>query len=723
MLSFIVSFFLILSKIKRVGLYSIILLQAIPSHSQNLKFERTSFATRPPDKFCIDSTGNYYIQPYDTVYRSVNQGTSWEPLPKMKRIGFANLRVSRDNKLYVFDEGVYPSVYRSSDFGSTWDTLKYIRAPHDIIFDLDSNVYVLGNFYNFEVYRKDSLLYKLVSPLGSPTSGFITLNKTFIAYGTNTKITTTQNKGTSWSTIQLPGNFHQVNSIAQIGSTIIMATDIGLLRSTDDANSWTPLPLFRHNVVELIKDKKGSFYCAVDDTDALRGFYVSNDSGQNWSPIFSTPTSSGGRNRIIVNTINDVFLSLGDNGLFMIKHNEEQPTKFFNYPVLHNFYSANTRAINNENIVLESCSDGSLFAGCQNYFVRSDDTVSFWFKSGPSSPLETFKDNQIYAFNSRGFVYSTNNGKTWISKDAPIVTSDEITAAALTRNKEIVLTGVTNNVYLTRDLGKTWTTYQSALSSALKLLSLRSGSLMLISNFFEFRKSTDLGKSWSGLSSPTPLLAGDLNYPTFSVASWGDIYITCDTFLYRSTDEGASWQSQHSELQPRTIIFRGSKECFIGTVDGRILYSSDRGVHFKELTSDLPKATIQKLALDSVGNFYVLQTVSDAKAIYLYKTKAPAFISSVNPKSQNIPSTYSVRVCPNPVIAKTTFSSNLLSGEYCSIKIFNSLGNEITTLTNQILPEGEHKFEFDASYLPSGLYYYRLQIGNQIETKPLIVAH
>ncbi|MEP7235473.1 MAG: T9SS type A sorting domain-containing protein [Ignavibacteriota bacterium] len=94
--------------------------------------------------------------------------------------------------------------------------------------------------------------------------------------------------------------------------------------------------------------------------------------------------------------------------------------------------------------------------------------------------------------------------------------------------------------------------------------------------------------------------------------------------------------------------------------------------------------------------------------------------SGINSKS---PSPNLLQCFPNPISTSTTFFFPLSRPEFSSLKIYTPLGNEAATVINQILPAGNQHFEFDASQLPSGIYYYRLQIGDQAEAKPMIVLH
>ncbi|MDI6767728.1 MAG: T9SS type A sorting domain-containing protein [Bacteroidota bacterium] len=76
---------------------------------------------------------------------------------------------------------------------------------------------------------------------------------------------------------------------------------------------------------------------------------------------------------------------------------------------------------------------------------------------------------------------------------------------------------------------------------------------------------------------------------------------------------------------------------------------------------------------------------------------------------------------PNPFNARTNISFELSHSSSVSLRIYNLLGNEISTLLNEQKPAGIYNIELNAEGLPSGIYYYRLQTGKYFETKKMLL--
>ena len=76
---------------------------------------------------------------------------------------------------------------------------------------------------------------------------------------------------------------------------------------------------------------------------------------------------------------------------------------------------------------------------------------------------------------------------------------------------------------------------------------------------------------------------------------------------------------------------------------------------------------------------------------------------------------------PNPFNPTTNISFNIAESGYTTLKIYDILGNEISTLIKKELVAGKYDVDFDAGNLPSGIYFYQLQTPNFTQTKKMIL--
>jgi len=76
---------------------------------------------------------------------------------------------------------------------------------------------------------------------------------------------------------------------------------------------------------------------------------------------------------------------------------------------------------------------------------------------------------------------------------------------------------------------------------------------------------------------------------------------------------------------------------------------------------------------------------------------------------------------PNPFNPITTIEFSIPKTEFVSLKIYNILGQEITTLISENLIPGNYKYSWDAGSFTSGLYMYHLQRGDFVETRKMVL--
>ena len=77
---------------------------------------------------------------------------------------------------------------------------------------------------------------------------------------------------------------------------------------------------------------------------------------------------------------------------------------------------------------------------------------------------------------------------------------------------------------------------------------------------------------------------------------------------------------------------------------------------------------------------------------------------------------------PNPFNPSTTITFSIPTSEFVTLKVYDVLGREVATLVNENLSAGSYSYNFDASNLTSGVYFYKLQAGKYSETKKMILS-
>jgi hypothetical protein len=76
---------------------------------------------------------------------------------------------------------------------------------------------------------------------------------------------------------------------------------------------------------------------------------------------------------------------------------------------------------------------------------------------------------------------------------------------------------------------------------------------------------------------------------------------------------------------------------------------------------------------------------------------------------------------PNPFNPETTIRFDVKEQTNVQLKVYDILGRQVGTLVDQMLQAGAYKVTFEAQYLPSGIYYYRIEMMNFDDVKKMIL--
>ena len=132
--------------------------------------------------------------------------------------------------------------------------------------------------------------------------------------------------------------------------------------------------------------------------------------------------------------------------------------------------------------------------------------------------------------------------------------------------------------------------------------------------------------------------------------------------------------------------------------------------------TDMPDTAIVSMALANsggqthVGSFFIVDDLSFGKA------------TGVHENSSVVPSTYALsQNFPNPFNPVTTIEFSLPRSGRTTLTILNVLGEEVARLVDNEVQAGNHIVQWNASAVPSGMYFYQLRSGNFLQTMKLLL--
>ena len=97
-------------------------------------------------------------------------------------------------------------------------------------------------------------------------------------------------------------------------------------------------------------------------------------------------------------------------------------------------------------------------------------------------------------------------------------------------------------------------------------------------------------------------------------------------------------------------------------------------------------------------------------------------ITDVSNEKEGIVKEYSLaQNFPNPFNPNTTIRYQISDIRHVIISIYNSLGEKVSTVVDEVIEPGKHEVVFDASKLSSGIYFYKITAGDFLQIKKMIL--
>ncbi len=289
----------------------------------------------------------------------------------------------------------------------------------------------------------------------------------------------------------------------------------------------------------------------------------------------------------------------------------------------------------------------------------------------------------------------------------------------------LVAVGDSGTVIKSTDNGFTWAVVNFPDFTNLQTCEIR-GDYILVGGSSPFiYQSEDCGGTWE-------MIGVGENFSPDGPFSFNAIFFFDDNVGYiggpfgllgKTTDAGANWATLLiPDFEQINDLFFISPDSGVGVgTNGLVRFTADGGITWEEdteVTKLIGGKNIKKIAVaDEVSG----RVIGDDGLNIIFTTDS-SILTAISEDEIHIHNYSLSNNYPNPFNPSTIIEYSLPQYGFVTLIIYDMLGREIATLVNEEKPAGNYKFEFNASDLVSGVYYYHITVGNEfVETKKMVL--
>lgn len=229
--------------------------------------------------------------------------------------------------------------------------------------------------------------------------------------------------------------------------------------------------------------------------------------------------------------------------------------------------------------------------------------------------------------------------------------------------------------------------------------------------------SADCGETWSQATTGSPYICD------MSFNDNGTLYGVFPGFsnssgLWSSVDYGENWDVELWIQMMSSVGMDAGGNIFVGWEEGGVAQWDTATQELEFFNDGLPNLNINKITSHPDIDVVNIVACTDSGAYLL--TDYTVGVEEDKPGHQH----GSLSNYPNPFDNATTVVFSVDETDSTTLRVYDMFGNELATLFNGRAEAGrEYKFEFSATALSEGIYYYQLQSGAKVvAVKKMVVA-
>jgi len=471
-----------------------------------------------------------------------------------------------------------------------------------------------------------------------------------------------------WNRMGISLNDNLIYSLMHDGTYIYAGTQTGIYRSNDEGKSWP------------------SFYKTSDPVNALfkigsnilagvfeSGIFLYTNDNNKWTNKYYLPCPYG-------------FCFIESNSIIYVGQSGRVSfsTDFGNQWSLSNSTGfpggvVQDLAISGAHLFAAIINSGVYLSSYNGSNWGNWNTVNAGLRTFDVRALEIIGSNLFAGTNEGGVLLLTDNASSW--KDVSDGLTNKKILCLLANGTQLYAGTDGSGVFVTNDNGSSWTALNTGLSDGkISALVINNQTLYAANNLDKYVYKMDISA-----------LSVELTNFTAKINKTGNIQLNWTT---------ATEIDNYGFDIERKLIKSGNWNK-IGFVQGSGNSNSTKNYSFTDKdTSD-------------AGYSYRLKQI-DNSGKYKYTNEVAVVINS--------PSRFLLgQNFPNPFNPTTTIKYSIPASGYVSLKVYDIIGNEVAKLVDETKPAGNYQIDFDASMLNSGIYFYKMQSGNFMDTKKLIL--
>lgn len=366
--------------------------------------------------------------------------------------------------------------------------------------------------------------------------------------------------------------------------------------------------------------------------------------------------------------------------------------------------------------------EGTLIAGTNTGIYRSFDEGDLWEASDTMAvasevgTLAVDAEGIIYAGSrAHGVFRSMDEGDSWEEVSTGLA---NLSVGKLAAVEGVIYAGTNlGAVYRSTDQGESWEElFDNGLNNPfVPSVAMNDLGVVFTGSDAGVFRSMDEGATWEAVNTGL----GNLFIESLEISRDNVLFAGSDGGVFRSVDDGDTWEAVHDSVLEgkniRALVSNSNFALFAGTHESGVFRSLNHGATWESVSEGLTNLDVHALVITH-------EDVQFAATVGGGVFRRDAATDVANEEEATVPAEFELAAnYPNPFNPSTRISYALPEQAAVNLSVFDVTGRLVKVLVDASQPAGSYNVNFDAATLPSGIYFYRLKTSQFSESRQMVL--